>query len=361
MSQTTEESTSPSSRDDSRDDSTESPRSRPKFMLESKITLDDIEETIPDLIDRISIPVVKEIAERIYYDLENSGICILEPVTLEPEISSVTIKNVFAVPAQGSPIFLDHVSYINTKVELLEVGLLTSISKIIKKTYRVNNLMGTSVKEKFSVLYEIVCQQYAYELIEADHELKKWIVIPKIYEIRWHNLPGDTEKEIEIFMQYIYKIDIVDEWYDNEWQRRIHVIFKYFQENGLFHLDSAHRNFYFTRSDGNLKLALIDYGQSQISTIRDNSIFTAYGQSSGYPSYQRFVNKTPEEINDMITRWLNGIGVPKVNWDRVDMVDVEKMVAPIDNTTKSSYGGKKSKRKHKSKRKSKRKLKRNRK
>ena len=200
---------------------------------------------------------------------------------------------------------------------------------VVKKSIEYASIYGYS-----AAIYEIINQYYAYILINASR-FKEFVKIPRIFKVI---KDGNT---ITIIMEYIR----INEIMKNKvillplvtaWLNTIHNVFEFLKDNGLQHLDTATRNFYFTKCSDELKLALIDFGQSRLIP----SDTYAGAQYTGFPIRSRFIST---EQDDLIRMWINGTG------DNIDQ----------------KYGGRKTRRKSykfkKTKRKSKRKSKRNRK
>jgi len=316
-----------------------------------QLQVDDADESIDDIIERIEIEPAKLIAKKIYSDLVSNGVCFLGDILQNDQNDQIVTENIKEVensPGTGLPIVNQCVEYMKTIIDLVSL-------KLITKTFILNKTCGSYNIAFFTVLYEIVSQQYAYEIIENDSRLY-WVKIPKIYEVRYNREESTEIGEIVIVMEYLPKVIDTTLWYDEIWMERVHLLFDFFEKNGLFHLDSAHRNLYFTENvkSNDFKLALIDFGQSQITHYKDMSNYYS-SQPTGYPMRLFFKDKTQEEKEDIIMNWLKGIPIIKRTSEIFN--DNSKIV------NARTYGVKYSKRKSKdkSKRKSKRKTKRNRK
>jgi len=146
------------------------------------------------------------------------------------------------------------------------------------------------------ILKEIVLQIYA-EKLTYRHSYAK---VPKIYGVSKREKDGVTF--ISIFMEFLEKVEIDSKEF-GKWARRIPDILENFADHGLYHLDTAHRNVYFT-TEG--KLAIIDFGEAKnINNIprEERGFIFEEGQSTGYP-----VKPISDETTDegMFENWING-------------------------------------------------------
>ena len=153
------------------------------------------------------------------------------------------------------------------------------------------------------ILREICLHYYAFYLnsirpiTEEEHKIgQKLTIVPKIYKIELTTKNSDYTC-INIFMEYLEK-EIIPEERATEilsfdfWDLIIKANFSFFESNGLFHLDTAHRNVFFTLSEGKLNLAIIDYGESDLI-----GLVSSLPQPSGYL-------KTTSDSNFFYKYWL---------------------------------------------------------
>jgi hypothetical protein len=192
-------------------------------------------------------------------------------------------------------------------------------------------------------MYEIVCQIHTRNIINQTI-YKDVLKIPFIYNIKYRELTSDEWNEqtehtdytpkrkyhepehelrlrcIEIVMEYIEPLESVSQYDEHHykalkkllddksnfriegvnltWNEVIHSIFNFLSTRGIYHLDTARRNFYFTTCDDVIKLALIDYGQCRLLAHNLDVSDQPYGQRCGYPKNPM----EPEEQDDWIRR-----------------------------------------------------------
>lgn len=140
------------------------------------------------------------------------------------------------------------------------------------------------------ILKEVVLQIYAENLTRNSR-----VKVPEVYGVSKTEENGITF--ISIFMEFLEKI-VIKEKELKKWARRIPRIFEKFAKRGLYHLDTAHRNVYFTTGK---KLAIIDFGEAKNNEGYDETIF-ALGQPTGYP----VMDERDEPELEMFKKWMNG-------------------------------------------------------
>ena len=164
----------------------------------------------------------------------------------------------------------------------------------------------TYIQQYLIVLREICLQTYANYL----NEIRKLtsvetginlVVIPQIYKVT------KRENKISIYMRKINNIEIKQTQHVfSKWDKIIKSVFNWFEQNNLFHNDTAHRNVYFTIIDKRKKLAIIDFGEAYSNVPSFSTIVQE--KDTGYYRDQDFKH---------FKAWLNGIYPEEFMFDEV--------------------------------------------
>jgi len=123
-----------------------------------------------------------------------------------------------------------------------------------------------------STLHEICLLYYAYILIE-NSRYSELVKVPRILCVELKKTTFQTGRSnddydcINIYMENIPNINTeiiptVNIDFFKHWNPIINSVFQYFYENNLAHLDTKSNNIYFTGTPEELKLAIIDFGES---------------------------------------------------------------------------------------------------
>ena len=180
------------------------------------------------------------------------------------------------------------------------------------------------------ILCEICLQYYAFYLNNLkplhSNEHINLTVIPKLYKIELTNkkinsFSNDAQNlYINIYMEFLERLpDNVKEFLF--WDPIIKNTFHFFESQHLFHNDTAHRNVYWTKIDDIDKLAIIDFGESNLLLQINNP------QPSGY------FKKTNEDI--FLNYWLKNKIANRFNNDFFVNFPEEE----IDTYKKYIFGG----------------------
>ncbi len=143
-----------------------------------------------------------------------------------------------------------------------------------------------------SIIHEVCCQYYAYNMIKNDEYFTNFIKIPKLYKVSIQHNENDVDC-ISIYMKNLpfynlHKSDITTDFF-NKWNPRINAVFSYLLANNLKHNDTAYRNLYFTGSNINkLRLAIIDFGEAVFPDTESKDLYGREEQSTGYVKYGDF-------------------------------------------------------------------------
>ena len=176
------------------------------------------------------------------------------------------------------------------------------------------------------VLREICLQYYAYYLNsirplndkEQEYGNIKLTIIPKIYKIDIKPSASDpASKCISIYMEYIQNIETFSnkEEFIREkviqfelWDSIIKTEFTYFEEHDLFHLDTAHRNIFWTKDDteddGIEKIVIIDFGEANLKnfiSLENNPQPSGYLKIESNPAFfENWLNKKSIDYTNSI-------------------------------------------------------------
>jgi len=155
-------------------------------------------------------------------------------------------------------------------------------SKMIIKSFEISSEDKNITKhtqQLMLVIKEIVMQLYGdylnsiRPLTEGEHD-NNLVIIPKIYYVQ------RLENTIFVCMEYVSQNNDVLTF--DKWDPIIKSVFSWFEDNKLYHHDTAPRNIFLTGTQEDPRLAVIDFGEAYFKYSNMDSKNQTQPQPSGY-------------------------------------------------------------------------------